>query len=274
MSRFEKIVGLYLEHDYFEEGITYPVQFSLEKKSKEICRKYGIQIRFIQNGAELYADPKGTLSELLQYIGSITSEQSFRFELHSSDDRFRMYTDFPLVTLGRMEFSSHQVSETAPDCYDLLKMDLKEGEFNEFAGVELFFDDLLNSAQPVNYQIRLQARETQWKYFIINKSQLDLDQPAVVGKSDVEFDGPSSVRLENGQEAMLFSSGSRYLKLSQRPKYQFSLVNNLKGNGRMANSRPTQKRLFKSLPSPNPERIEINHENGTQLVSSLMYVYV
>jgi len=274
MNRFRKIVGLHLEHDYFEDGVNYPVRFKLAEETKELMGKYGLKVVHLKNSIELYYYSNGSIGDLLDYIRMVTGQGSLCFELASTDENFDLYTEFPVDRLGRLKYNSIHSKMEKDSAFYLLDGGWEEGEFDEFAQVQIDFDQLWSDSEAPDFFIHLKARKTRWNYFIINKSQLDLEGPTITGKSEVEFDGPSTVTLPNGQEALLFSSGKTQLELSERPKYQFSLVDYPNGQDRLGSSQTTRKNLFKALPNPNPAKMEINQEDGTNVVSSPMYVYV
>ncbi|MEO9531969.1 MAG: hypothetical protein ABJG68_07420 [Crocinitomicaceae bacterium] len=274
MNKFTKIFSIQLHHSYFEEGVEYPVQFSWAQESQELIKKYGIRMVSLKNGIEVYCDRKRPLREYFDFIQTVSGETCISVLITATDEKFSLYTNFDLGFLGRYSYLSTNRRKLYSDSYILVDSFKQAGNYLEFARVEISFEDVLSLERPSNYVVSLDARKTKWNYFIINQSQLDLEAPAVVGKSEVFFDGPSKVNLPNGKEALLFSSGSTLLKLSKVPKYQFSLVNDQNGKSKLNGNRLLRKNVFKALPNPDPAKFEIYEEDGTKTVTSPIYVYV
>jgi hypothetical protein len=132
-----------------------------------------------------------------------------------------------------------------------------------------------NKDGALQMQIEYTARATQWQYYIINRSLVKLDNPAVTGKSDIAFEGPANVTIATGQAALLFTSGKNLIPLSECPKYKFDLVNSsgaTQDNG--SRSKKAGKIIFKGLPHPQPGRFGSLIVNGKGQVSSPIYLYI
>jgi hypothetical protein len=147
----------------------------------------------------------------------------------------------------------------------------------DFGSLIIHFDDILKFRADKGYTqfgISFEARSTQWQYYVINKTSIQLDNPAI-GKTDINFTGPQNVVLGNGEQAILFSSGDHLIPLSEIPKYKFDLVNTPATNDRIQiKNKSASKLIYKGLPNPNPERIGITKVNGQNQVSSPIYIYV
>jgi hypothetical protein len=98
-----------------------------------------------------------------------------------------------------------------------------------------------------------------------------LGNPNIAGKTNISFGGPENVTIDNGQQAMLFTSDN-LIPLSEVPVHRFNLVNN---SDNSANQKVSPgKLIFKGLPNPDPVRIGIDMAGKDTRVVSPMYVYV
>jgi len=102
-----------------------------------------------------------------------------------------------------------------------------------------------------------------------------MDNPSITGKDGIAFTGPDKVILENGEPALLFSSGNTLLPLSNVPKYVFGLANApIIINGGGVKKTGVTQTVFKGLPNPDPSRVGTVIIDGGSKVSSPMYVYI
>ncbi len=97
---------------------------------------------------------------------------------------------------------------------------------------------------------------------------MQLQSPQITGKPAINFTGPQDVVLDNGQQAMLFSSGDNLIPLSIIGNNKFDLVSKPAANG---NKNAASKIIFKGLPIPDPMRTSSAEGNK---IASKMYVYI
>ncbi|HEY0175155.1 MAG TPA: hypothetical protein VGC08_02180 [Pedobacter sp.] len=144
--------------------------------------------------------------------------------------------------------------------------------------IMLYFDDILKFSTETGYtqfDIRYQARATQWQYFVINRSSVLLTDPAISGKDNISFEGPENVFTASGQAALLFSSGTHLIPLSEQSSYRFDLVNRPASAGESSGSKPvTPKIIVKGLPNPDPQWIGRVTGDVKGQLSSPMYIYL
>jgi len=194
----------------------------------------------------------------------------FDFEIETSTPAFTLFTDLPMGQLSQLAYDSHNKANTRLGPAIQLNVNMTPCTSAPYLGtITIYFDDIIKGY--TQYAINYKARSTQWQYFVINKSAVQLENPAISGKTPVSFDGPSSVTVGNGQQAMLFTSGDNLLSLSEVPKYKFDLVNK---PVRQTGASSSPKVIFKGLPSPDPRRSGVNTGAEDNMVVSPMYVYV
>jgi hypothetical protein len=144
--------------------------------------------------------------------------------------------------------------------------------------VTLYFNDILKFSDETGYaqfNIRYAARATQWQYFVINRSLVPLNDLAISGKTQINFEGPENVFTAAGQAALLFSSGTSLIPMSEQPIYKFDLVNRSAPAGKPVDNKPVISQIIvKGLPTPDPMWIgKVTSDVNGQL-SSPMYVYL
>ncbi|MCG8574695.1 MAG: hypothetical protein MI810_07410 [Flavobacteriales bacterium] len=272
MISYTKISEVKISHSYFDLEMTYPIQLKLSAATEQWVSKYGFTVTYFRdNIIRLYTQNSGDLKDRFQYVEKITGENAFVFELVTEENSFYQYTDVPVNELGRLVFNSNEGTKVDEGQIDLGKGRFEQGEYTKLAIIRLYFKDILSTEI---FDLSFTARKTQWNYYIINQSSLDLSEPEITGSEEVLFEGPEEVILPNKQTALLFSSGLTLIPLSYRPKYKFKLVNNQSGTGRLTASRKIQKTIFQALPNPDPMNLEIKNASNNGDLASPMYVYV
>ena len=264
-SNFQMALRVEVLHSYFNGNICHGLQFKPVNATGDLMKKVGAKIRYGINGFDLYINTPGALAGLFQHIENTTRQSCFEFDMVATDPVFHLFTALPWGSLGQWVYDSQDGSNTFKDGVLLLTGSQSENPSpSSFGLLRLYFDDILQSQNPQGYapiRIQYKARSTQWQYFVVNKSALPLNAPAVVSKTAITFDAPQSVTTEDGQQALLFSSGNNLIPLSEMPNGGFDLVNHAKV-------------IRKSLPNPDPWRMGTVKGNDRDEVSSPMYVYL
>lgn len=257
-------------HDYFIGGLCPCLHFAPGNDTKVLQKRYGFLINHHRYGFEWYADSKRTVPEFLAYITTVTGADGFDFDITTEYETFYGFTQLPAGWAGQFTFDSGNSTVAENDI--VLQPQLSSSTVNGPLGkIRIGFSDII--AQTGNtYNIRFTARATQWQYYVVNNSQVPLNEPLVKGMNgdSFRFSGPENVSLANGQQALLFTSGTRLIPLSESPKSKFSLLSIPEHTG---NSVPA-KQVFKNLPQPDPAYWEFVQVNGAQQTSSPMYVYL
>ena len=269
-SNFQPLFKITVSHSYFEQGICQCLWFKEGKATADLSKRFGLKRRDTINGLEFYADTQATIRAFLNYISSTTKATYFDFDLETTDDAFRTFTESPLGWLGQFVYDSQNESNTNDRGITQLNAELSP-DFNakSVGSLKIYFSDIIKQGFA-QFAISYMARATQWQYFIINRSAVKLDNPAISGKNEVKFDGPETVTMDNGQKAILFTSGSNLLPLSKVSGLRFDLVNN---SVQADSQKSSSKIIFKGLPSPDPIRIGTVQGQSNQLASP-MYVYI
>lgn len=273
-SNYTRIFSLAAYHTYFENDICTCLQFTPDGTTTVLLERYGFKMREGINGFDFFFNGTGSPAGILNYVAKVTGQNYFEFTITSTNEAFLLFTDLSVDWLGQIEFNSASPSNQTTNGTIVLSEILSPCALASDPGVvRIYFADILSGNCPA-FEIRLNARSTQWQYYIVNKSALELDSPAISGKPATGFTGPENVTIPTGQSAMLFSSGD-LLPLSEVPKYKFDLVNNsAAANPSSAQIKTNGKVIFKGLPNPDPGNVGIVMINGQKKTASPIYVYV
>ncbi|WP_417873685.1 hypothetical protein [Xanthomarina gelatinilytica] len=258
-------------HTYFENNACKGLLYVASKETENIIKRFSLKLKVTDRGFEFYMDTKNTIEEFLNYITLATGEDSFNFNVTTTNQQFYHYTNLPVNEIGVIKFSSSSVV-ISNEGEELIPNFTKKQETDVLFKVAINFQDLIKldkNKELVNYKIQFEARKTQWKYFIVNNSNQNLGKLSIKGTSEEQFEGPFEIVLQNGQKAQEFSLEAQLLPLSEVPKYQFNLVSSIKKNG-VDRTRV----VCKGLPTPNPNTIKIMGSKLNSVVASLMYVYI
>lgn len=266
-------------HSFFEKNICDCLLFKPDDLTEKVMKRFGFLTRKKNNGFTIYINKTQPLSVFFDYIKRATFETTFDFTIKTTDESFWLYTELPAGFDGQIHYSSERALPNEEDGSLTLEPTFITGSNTNVGKLSIRFDDVLTYIKPddhAKFRIRFKARSTQWQYYIINKSSVHVENPAINSRLNISFEGPVPVTIPTGEEAMLFTSADNLLPLSSKPSFQLDLVNDKKreGDDERAGPQLTKKMLFKGLPWPDPGRVSLFELNGRRIFSSPMYVYL
>ena len=271
-SNFQIAFNVDVSHSYFEHNICNCLRYSHGPVTRALARRFDLRIRKRVSGFGFYINTRASLSSFLQYAAVATGQTYFDFEISASNPAFSFFTESPAGWLGRLVYDSNSgLNIHSGNIVQLVPEHVAGANAPNVGLLRVHFADMINNGS-MQFTISYSARTTQWQYFIINSSAVQLQNPSVSGKTGISFTGPENVTMETGQQAILFTSGEKLLPLAEVPKYKFNLVNNSASNGGQPAS--STQVIFRGLPNPDPERIGTAMIGEAVRVVSPMYVYV
>lgn len=261
-NTFSKIFSLQLSHTYYANEICNDIQYVASSETESMTRKFSLKLRILSNGFELYNGSGNTLKELLNYISQTTENKSFNFYATVVNPRFyNVSKEFPVQELGYLQYDSQNNTSG-----------IIKGTFNstsnpqEALQIKIQFNDLIQENNTVSeFKIHIETKATQWRYYIVNNSQMELGTLQIGGNAPYQFNSQENTTLQDGTKAILISSGTQKIPLQEVAKYKLSLEN-------IQNGRTSQ--VFTGLPMANPNNITLFQENGTPQIASPIYVYI
>ncbi|NHN24935.1 hypothetical protein FIA58_004520 [Flavobacterium jejuense] len=269
-NQYHLLFSLHVFHDYFKEGICSSFIFQPNSATMNLIKRYGFKRNIVTNGFDFYTNTNGSSIEYLNYIATNSQQAYFEFDLILTDPNFMDYTAIPIDWIGQLSFSSSKMK--VKNEKRVLTTTYSSGSsVAQIGSLKVYFKDLivlLKSNIPCQYLITFESRATQWRYYIINSSKIKLNNPSLNSKNPITFEEPTTVTIPNGKEALLFSSGKNFLKISEVSTYKFDLVDQLN------TTNLTKKIIFKGLPNPSPKNIGLEIEDGKKFITSPIYVYI
>lgn len=277
MEKYQRLFQLDVFHSFFQEDICRCLEFNASSATEKLMKQFRFLIRRQINGIGLYMNAKQPADQLLSYIERATGQDAFCFEIRTNNPDFNFFTELPPDWVGQLLYNSS--SSRGENNSIQLSQELSGNAGTLCMGkVTLRFEDILKFGSQTgcaNFEIRYEARATQWQYFVINNSQVPLNDPAISGKAAVNFEGPEKVWTATGQPALLFSSGARLLPLSEAPVYKFDLINRPASKGGTEDGKAIKPQvIIKGLPTPDPAWIGRANGDANEQLASPMYVYV
>ncbi|SDG64934.1 hypothetical protein SAMN05421827_10923 [Pedobacter terrae] len=273
IEKYQRLFQLDVYHSYFQKSICRCLELNADRATEQLMKRFRLLIRRQVNGIGLYANASQPLKELLTYIEQATGQDAFCFEMRTNNPDFNFFTELPSNWVGQLLYDSSNTTITDQNVQLNQQLSGNPGT-NCLGKATLRFADILKFNKDmgtVSFDIKLMARATQWQYFIINRNTLQLYNLAISGKESVDFEGPESVVMESGQNALLFSSGSKLIPLSEVPVYKFDLIN----RPALTDNKPVQPQIIiRGLPTPIPQWIGKVTRNAAEQLSSPMYVYI
>ncbi|VXB08211.1 conserved hypothetical protein [Flavobacterium sp. 9AF] len=268
-TAFHILFSLHVFHEYFENGICNCLVFKPTFTTLSLIKKYGFRINENSNGFTFYST-NSNAKDYLSYIENNTGIDCFEFEIVSTNANFNSFTDIPTNAIVQYSFLSNLVT-VETETLILQNNYITVASANGMGTLKIFFTDIITqfiNKLNCNYLIQLNSRATQWRYYVINESQLSLSNPQIVSKNTISFEEAIPVTIANGKKALLFSSGKNLIKMSEGVNYKFDLID------KAISTNSTRKVIFKGLPNPNPKFLGIEEESENKTVTSPMYVYI
>jgi hypothetical protein len=274
-SNYIKTLGIAAYHTFFDSGKCNCLHFIPNHKTDKTLKKFGFKMNSVSNGFDLYSNTKSSLSELLDYISKTTQQNYFEFDIKCSNPNFILFTTLPINWIGAVTYSSQDPKNQSSNGKIVLNQTLENKPVStHFGHLKIYFEDILKeqtSHDSVLFEINFTARATQWQYYFINKNAVQLNNPSITEKENIQFDGPQNVTIQTGESALLFTSNKTYITLSEKPKYKFDLVSS-SASANQNNTKP--KIIIKGLPCPDVSRVGIIENSGKNEVASPMYIYL
>lgn len=266
-NQYALLFSVEINHSYYKDGICRGLQCIPSAKTQNLIAKYALLIRNTPNGFSFYASTDKEVKDFINGIKTTEEEISFSFDVMSSDPGFTSFTDYPISEIG--VFSFH--TPTEGDTTTLERKFIPDITNTISFSITIDFDAIIRfreSGNNPNYKVELASRKTQWRYYIINSSGQQFEKLEIKGDSGIPFGEGTEVTLQNGQKALLFSSGASKLPISEKELYTFNLISTktILGNRR-------EQTIAPKLPNAGTT-IEMYIEDNTKQVASPMYIYI
>lgn len=278
-SHINILFSLRVQHNYFTNGICDCLEYMPDDGTAAIIKRFGCIIKNQPGGFALYASTASDIINWLAYIQQVTGQGGFTFKITATQPVFMLFTGMPVNNSCCILYNSSNPNNAITGGVVQLADTPVAPVCNMQVGIiTICFADIakaITAKTALQFKISYQATSTQWQYYVINRSGARAGSFIITGKNTVSFTGPEKVMIDNGEQAMLFSTGEVLLPLSQAPKYVFSLACALvitNGAGVAKTGKPQV--VYKSLPTPNPLNAGTTVINGKSAASSPMYVYI
>jgi len=259
-----------VSHTYYASNICECLQYQASQETTTMMSKYGFVLRLMKDGFELYTSSSQPIETHLNYITQVSGATSFEFIGITTDPNFSNFTNIPMNELGVLTFASDQtVSNTSDTKIQLAETFVTDTTAHKTIAISIKFEDLIRlqkTMSNLSFLIQLQARETQWNYYIVNSSNQEYNELAIEGSDEIQFTSPTETTLQNSQKALLFISKTTKIPLKNEVTYTFDLVNT-----KQTISGDRKEVLIKGLPIPNPQNLQIQDDHT---IASLIYVYI
>jgi hypothetical protein len=274
-TEYEILTQVRFNHRFFSSNKLECLTIKADANTEQLILKLGLLFKPFSNGfLILYSafnhDEKIDREKILD-------NTILRFQLTLNDPYFFNYTNgdikngassfyyFENNSNQQKTFSNQNLHKeeyvSAIDTVNINEFD--QSFFKKPFGV---IDIQLHNDLQANYYINFKEKESYWRYIIMSDHLKKLQQPAIIGNSEV-FEGPTNVTLPNNQEAVSFVS-VRPIRLKQRPDQYFKLVDHYKEEESTFNV------LINALPVPDTRHMPliIKNKNDEKYYSEI-FIY-
>ncbi len=254
-------------HSYFASGSCETVAYHPSVETKKMMDTYGLLMRKMPNGFQIYTSTSQSIETYINYITQVTGIDALKFNGTATEQAFYNYTaQIPLNEIGMLSYTNTHQTNTPVLLQETF---ISQSSTNDILQITITFEDIVQAQKTgtdLAYQIQFTARETQWNYYIINTSNQNYHEIAIQSSTEeIQFSNKGETTLQNGQKAILFSSGT-LLSLKDIAQHKFDLINTKQT---IAGNR--KETIFKGLPIPNASNLQLL-DNST--IASPMYVYI
>jgi len=262
---YEELVNVSFNHTYFASKVFAGLAFRPSSSTELLFLNNGLLFKSFHGGFRIVFDTNFNNS-IRSREDLISDVLDCRFNATLSDNNFYNYTDIEGTDISKKVF--HFCNTAAGDT--LLKISVHSHDFvsesdlkpiAEFADpyfVKPFaiLDLKLAQGLPESYSLNFKARETFWRYVLMNEDLQSLNNPAILDSTGSEpFEGPELLKFR-GTSGLVFKS-KQAISLTERSIQNFQLVENYDAeSGRY-------KVIIHSLPKANPEMITLIKSNNT-----------
>lgn len=273
------ILKIRLRHQFFQSQQLEGFSLVATPATAQLLQRYQLFLRQTEDGYDLYSQASQP-EVLLAYLAEQYQGQPLNWNLQGDLNFFYSISDLPADQTARFIFELPAKSCTSPAAsatsatQDLLvRMStataLPDGVLGQ---LRCEFSQVLQAClTQATYQYEFQARKLHWIYFLINRSQLSLQQARITQQDQVAFTEPELTRLPSGESALKFSALTDFYLFKQRDQPVFDLqvaaLSNIEGQRQY-------QVLLKGLPTPQVRQLSIRRQSGSSIVSNEMYVYL
>lgn len=263
-NKFDLVFRLSVFNPFYTSDACTCLVFSPDEATNKVMTKYNFKVRNITNGIELFAQDASKLGSLLVYIQTVTGLASFKFDVNTTDPNFYNFTDLPFTDLQSLAFSTAQKNSDGT-----LKINVAN-EAPKLGTIDFLFEDLTIDL-PKTYSIKFTNKYTQWRYYIVQRSGINLSNPSVTGSDGSQFEAPISTKIETGDSALLFVSTAT-IPMKERSEVTYNLVDKITVS--TLDNSVKNRTIFKGLPISSPEAIMLDNSTVPPLFSSPIYIYI
>ena len=259
-----------IAHTYYTSGMCECLMYKANSDTQAWMQTYGLILKSTTNGFEVYTATNQPIENYLNYIKQVSKTTGFTFVGTATDSNFYNFTELPINQLGVLSYSSTNTQNDAEaESIQLMETFVTATTAQEAISITITFDDvleLLKVGNNVQFSIQLNARETQWNYYVINNSNQEFKQLEIQSDNEIQFSDSTAVTLQNGQNALLFSSETTKIPLKNSVQYNFNLINT-----KTTLSGERTEIIINGLPIPNPQNLQVQKDHT---IASLIYVYI
>lgn len=269
-SNLSLLFSITIEHSYYVDGICQDLMYIPSSATQNLMNKYTLYLQKTPEGFSFYTSTDQQIKDFLNYLETTDSETSFSFDVTSTDPFFTVFTEYPINEVGIFSFNSSDTSKEG-DVTILNRKFISSPMATVSFTITIGYDAIIRFRESGNnpdYNIKFDARKTQWRYYIINGNSQHFEKLEIQSDSDIQFEGPTEVTLPNGQKAFLFSSGLSKLPITQKATHKFNLIGTKISLG---NTRTET--IMNGLPIASTT-IETYTEGDTTQVASPLYIYI
>jgi hypothetical protein len=267
---YTSLFKITVAHSYYASGICECLHYKASADTQTLMDKYGFALKVTTKGFQVYTTTHQSVENYLNYITQVSENTAFAFAGITSDQNFYNFTNVPIDQLGVPTYTSTNTENVATnETIQLAETFVTNTTTQEAVSITITFDDLIRlhkTSNNVQFNIQMNARETQWNYYVINNSNQEFKQLAIQSNNEIQFSEPTAVTLQNGQNALLFSSETTKIPLKNTVQNTFNLINT---KSTLTGERTET--IIKGLPIPNPQNLQVNNDHT---IASLVYLYI
>ncbi|HTR00750.1 MAG TPA: hypothetical protein VMH83_12195, partial [Candidatus Acidoferrum sp.] len=173
------VVTINLHHDYFRDGLWHGVTPVADADTAALLTRFGMATSFRTGCFQLFCFGPQQGPALFRYLTQAFAA-SLTFHLMAEAADFASITELPAAGPNKLLFSTAGRSVDGRQLLPAIGDDASL-PMRAVGSLQLMVDDLAAAIDGLELDIRLQARRTEWRYCLINRSRRRLDHPVIRG---------------------------------------------------------------------------------------------
>lgn len=264
---------LRISHGWYKNGIVPNLALEADQYTSMIMLRYGLSWHTTVNEFRLHSRQDVDMLTLLTGLAHATDDAPLRFKVIMDYTHMAMITHMFSMEKAKLHFSTRfsSIEENVSTGKNSRKLQPQIVNVVNAVEVWLYPSDLVQAFPAFDWSIHFDAHALPWAYYIINRSQIKLEQPLIKHKNGLTLLNEKEVYLPDGSLGLRFDSGDVNLSFKEVSTEYFGLYDRI---NLPFSDQTTEICVMRYLPTPKLGELEWSEKKGIACQFAVTYVYV